>query len=33
MADAEGAITMTCEFCNLAFRFDRADVQATAGRA
>ncbi len=33
MADGEGAITMTCEFCNLAFRFDRADVQATAGRA
>jgi molecular chaperone Hsp33 len=33
MADAGGAITMTCEFCNLAFRFDRADVQAVAGRA
>jgi molecular chaperone Hsp33 len=33
MADAGGAITMTCEFCNLAFRFDRADVQAAAGRA
>lgn len=29
----DGAITMTCEFCNLAFRFDRADVQAGAGRA
>jgi len=28
-----GAITMTCEFCNLDFRFDRADVQAGAGRA
>jgi len=33
MATEDGAITMTCEFCNLAFRFDRADVQATAGRA
>jgi molecular chaperone Hsp33 len=21
-----GAITMTCEFCNLDFRFDRAEV-------
>jgi len=28
-----GAITMTCEFCNLAFRFDRADVRGGAGRA
>ncbi len=28
----DGAITMTCEFCNLDFRFDRADVQAAAGR-
>ena len=33
MADDGGAITMTCEFCNLAFRFDRSDVQAVAGRA
>jgi molecular chaperone Hsp33 len=33
MADAGGTITMTCEFCNLGFRFDRADVQAVAGRA
>lgn len=33
MADEGGAITMTCEFCNLAFRFDRSDVQAVAGRA
>ena len=33
MADDSGAISMTCEFCNLAFRFDRADVQAVAGRA
>ncbi|MBX9701280.1 MAG: Hsp33 family molecular chaperone HslO, partial [Acetobacteraceae bacterium] len=33
MADDGGTITMTCEFCNLAFRFERADVQATAGRA
>ena len=33
MADDAGAITMTCEFCDLAFRFDRADVQAMAGRA
>ncbi len=28
-----GAITMTCEFCNLDFRFDRAEVQGKAGRA
>jgi molecular chaperone Hsp33 len=30
-----GAITMTCEFCNLDFRFDRADVQPSSatGRA
>lgn len=28
-----GAITMTCEFCNLDFRFDRADVQPAAGPA
>ena len=24
----DGAITMTCEFCNVAFRFDRSEVQA-----
>jgi molecular chaperone Hsp33 len=29
----EGAITMTCEFCNLDFRFDRAEVRSRAGRA
>jgi len=28
-----GHITMTCEFCNLAFRFDRAEVRGGAGRA
>ena len=28
MAQDDGAITMTCEFCNLDFRFDRAEVQA-----
>jgi molecular chaperone Hsp33 len=28
-----GAITMTCEFCNLDFRFDRAEVASKAGRA
>jgi molecular chaperone Hsp33 len=28
-----GAITMTCEFCNLDFRFDRAEVRGRAGRA
>jgi len=22
----EGVITMTCEFCNLDFRFDQADI-------
>lgn len=32
MAEA-GAITMTCEFCNLDFRFDRDEVQGRAGRA
>ncbi len=32
MADG-GAITMTCEFCNLGFRFERAEVQGRAGRA
>jgi molecular chaperone Hsp33 len=29
----QGAITMTCEFCNLDFRFDRTEVQSRAGRA
>lgn len=33
MAEDDGAITMTCEFCNLDFRFRRADLQAGAGRA
>jgi molecular chaperone Hsp33 len=28
-----GAITMTCEFCNLDFRFERDEVQSRAGRA
>jgi molecular chaperone Hsp33 len=28
-----GTITMTCEFCNLGFHFDRAEVRGTAGRA
>ena len=28
-----GAITMTCEFCNLDFRFDRDEVTGRAGRA
>ncbi|WP_135469056.1 Hsp33 family molecular chaperone HslO [Crenalkalicoccus roseus] len=28
-----GAITMTCEFCNIDFRFERADVRPGAGRA
>lgn len=28
-----GAITMTCEFCNLDFRFDRAEVTGRAGTA
>ena len=27
-----GAITMTCEFCNLDFRFARDEVQGQAGR-
>jgi molecular chaperone Hsp33 len=26
----EGTITMTCEFCNLGFRFDRADLRGAA---
>jgi len=29
----DGVITMTCEFCNLGFRFDRTDVLSGAGRA
>jgi molecular chaperone Hsp33 len=28
----DGAITMTCEFCNLDFRFDRTEVQGGARR-
>lgn len=32
MAQEGGAITMTCEFCNLAFRFDRAEVQGAGAR-
>jgi molecular chaperone Hsp33 len=32
MAEA-GGITMTCEFCNLDFRFERDEVQGKAGRA
>ena len=31
MAQDDGAITMTCEFCNVAFRFDRAEVRGDAG--
>ena len=27
MAQDDGAITMTCEFCNLDFRFDRTEIQ------
>jgi molecular chaperone Hsp33 len=27
----EGTITMTCEFCNIAFRFDRAGIRGAAG--
>jgi molecular chaperone Hsp33 len=27
----EGTITMTCEFCNVAFRFDRAGIRGAAG--
>jgi molecular chaperone Hsp33 len=27
----EGTITMTCEFCNLGFRFDRAELRGTQG--
>ena len=32
MAD-HGLITMNCEFCNVAFRFDRSEVRGGAGRA
>ena len=32
MAEA-GAITMNCEFCNVAFRFERGDIVSGAGRA
>lgn len=31
MAQGDGAITMTCEFCNLDFRFERAEVQGGVG--
>jgi molecular chaperone Hsp33 len=27
----EGTITMTCEFCNIGFRFERAEVQGGGG--
>jgi molecular chaperone Hsp33 len=27
----QGTITMTCEFCNLGFRFDRAELRAAEG--
>ncbi len=33
MAQDDGAITMTCEFCNLDFRFDRAEVRGSGGDA
>ena len=33
MAQDDGAITMTCEFCNLDFRFPRAEVQGGSGGA
>ncbi len=29
----DGTITMTCEFCNLDFRFARSEMQSSAGRA
>jgi molecular chaperone Hsp33 len=32
MAQADGAITMTCEFCNLGFRFERSEVRGGARR-
>jgi molecular chaperone Hsp33 len=31
MAQENGAISMTCEFCNVEFRFDRAEVRGGAG--
>ena len=31
MVQEDGAITMTCEFCNVDFRFGRAEVQAGGG--
>jgi molecular chaperone Hsp33 len=31
MAQDDGAITMTCEFCNVDFRFERAEVQGASG--
>jgi len=31
MAQEDGAITMTCEFCNLDFRFERGEVQGSRG--
>ena len=31
MAQDDGAITMTCEFCNLDFRFERSEVQGSGG--
>lgn len=33
MVQADGAITMTCEFCNLGFRFERSEVRGGARRA
>ena len=27
----DGTITMTCEFCNLGFRFDRAEMRGAEG--
>ena len=32
MAQDDGVITMTCEFCNLDFRFERAEVRGVAAR-
>jgi molecular chaperone Hsp33 len=31
MAQDDGAITMTCEFCNLDFRFERTEVRGASG--
>ena len=33
MVQADGAITMTCEFCNLGFRFERGEVRGGVRRA